>query len=293
MTSSVPINDVSDLIGREAESEVLDAVIDQIHVRGGALIVRGEAGIGKSALLRRARARVRARGGRVLSTVGVELEAELAFAGLHQLLHPIIGLTERLSEAQRRAIDAAFGVSDELEPDPYRVALAAFQLVCDAADAGPVVLIVDDAQWLDRSSMGALAFIARRLESEPVVLLAAVRAGHATPLDDARLATLDLERLSASAAAKLLDQRAPELHPILRARVLSEAAGNPLALVELARSLASAAGNHERIAPVPTTLTARLEQAFASQSSFVSRDRPMCPIASGGARVRQCAPTRG
>src|SRR5436853_7328093 len=123
MTSSVPINDVSDLIGREAESEVLDAVIDQIHVRGGALIVRGEAGIGKSALLRRARARVTARGGRVLSTAGVELEAELAFA---------------VSKAQRRAIDAAFGVSDELEPDPYRVALAAFQLVWDAADAGPV-----------------------------------------------------------------------------------------------------------------------------------------------------------
>ena len=139
---------------------------------------------------------------------------------MHQLLHSIIGLTERLSKVQRRAIDAAFGVSDELEPDPYRVALAAFQLVCDAADAGPVVLIVDDAQWLDRSSMGALAFIARRLESEPVVLLAAVRAGHATPLDDARLATLALERLGASAAAKLLDQRAPELHPILRARVL-------------------------------------------------------------------------
>src|SRR5216684_3320021 len=264
MTFSVPIN-VSDLIGRDVESEVLDAVIDHIHARGGALLVRGEAGIGKSALLGRARERVRAMGGRVLSTVGVELEVELAFAGLHQLLHPIIGLTERLSEAQRRAIDAAFGVSDELEPDPYRVALAAFQLVCDAADAGPVVLIVDDAQWLDRSSMGALSFIARRLESEPVVLLAAVRAGHATPVDDARLATLDLERLSASAAAKLLDQRAPELHPILRARVLSEAAGNPLALVELARSVASAAGNHERIAPAPTTLTARLEQAFASR----------------------------
>src|SRR3982074_747761 len=158
MTSSVPINDVSDLIGREAESEVLDAVIDQIHVRGGALVVRGEAGIGKSALLRRARARVRARGGRVLSTVGVELEAELAFAGLHQLLHPIIGLTERLSAAQRRAIDAAFGVSDELEPDPYRVALAAFQLVCDAADAGPVVLIVDARQPAARPTRCPLGF---------------------------------------------------------------------------------------------------------------------------------------
>ena len=256
---------VADLIGRDAESALLDELIDGLPNAGGALIVRGEAGIGKSALLQRAQGRIRARGGRVLATVGVESEAELAFAGLHQLLHPVIGLTEHLSEAQRRAIDAAFGVSGELEPDPFRVALAAFQLVCEAADAGPVVLIVDDAQWLDHSSMGALTFIARRLESEPVVLVAAVRAGHATPLDGAHLPTLDLQRLSASAAATLLDQTAPELHPILRARVLSEAAGNPLALVELARIATNAAGDYERIAPAPTTLTARLEQAFASR----------------------------
>src|SRR5882724_6142097 len=97
---------VADLIGRDAETELLDELIDGLPSAGGALIVRGEAGIGKSALLRRARERVRARGGRVLSTVGVESEAELAFAGLHQLLHPIIGLTNHLSEAQRRAIDA-------------------------------------------------------------------------------------------------------------------------------------------------------------------------------------------
>ncbi len=265
MSASVRTDAVTDLIGREAESELLDELIDGLPNAGGALIVRGEAGIGKSALLQRARERLRGRGGRVLSTVGVESEAELAFAGLHQLLHPIIGLTEHLSEAQRRAIDAAFGVSGEVEPDPFRVALAAFQLVCDAADAGPIVLIVDDAQWLDHSSMGALTFIARRLESEPVVLVAAVRAGHATPLDGAHLATLDLERLSASAAATLLDQTAPELHPILRARILSEAAGNPLALVELARTATNSAGDYERIAPAPTTLTVRLEQAFASR----------------------------
>ena len=95
-------------------------------------------------------------GGRVLSTVGVESEAELAFAGLHQLLHPIVGLMDRLSDAQRAALEAAFGVTADLEPDPFRVSLAAFQLLCDAADAGPVVLIVDDAHWLDRSSLGAL-----------------------------------------------------------------------------------------------------------------------------------------
>ena len=265
MSSSVPIHAIPDLIGREPESELLDALIDALPDAGGALIVRGEAGIGKSALLQRARERAVAIGARVLSTVGVESEVELAFAGLHQLLHPMMGLTERLSEAQRRAIEAAFGVSGELEPDPFRVALAAYQLVCDAADARPVVLIVDDAQWLDHSSMGALTFIARRLEGEPVALVAAVRAGHPTLLEDAHLATLDLERLSVSSAARLLDQRAPELHPIFRARVLSEAAGNPLALVELARSVATAAGDHERIAPAPTTLTARLEQAFASR----------------------------
>ena len=129
----------------------------------------------------------------------------------------------------------------------------------------PVVLIVDDAHWLDRSSLGALAFIARRLESEPLALVAAVRAGEPTLLDDARLPSLDLERLSASAAAELLDRGAPELHPILRARVLAEAAGNPLALVELARSLPSSALVRERLSPAPTTLTARLEQAFSTR----------------------------
>jgi predicted ATPase len=169
MSSSDQTDACAELIGREAESERLDRLIDGLSSAGGALVIRGEAGIGKSALLERARQRARARGGCVLSTVGVESEAELAFAGLHQLLHPIIGLNEHLSAAQRRAIG-------ELEPDPFRVALAAFQLVCKAADAGPVVLIVDDAQWLDQSSMGALTLIARRLDSEPVALMAAVRA---------------------------------------------------------------------------------------------------------------------
>jgi len=129
---------------------------------------------------------------------------------------------------KRRAIDAAFGVSERLEPEPFRVALAAFQLVCDLAEAGPVVLIVDDAQWIDQSSMRALTFIARRLDSEPVALVAAIRSGRRTLLDDAHLPTLDVERLSVSASATLLDQRAPELHPISRVRILSEASGNPL-----------------------------------------------------------------
>src|SRR5207245_4301582 len=264
MIATVLTDDLN-LVGRDAESQRLDTVLGRLGNGGGALVFRGEPGIGKSALLDRARQRARAMGARVLSTVGVESEAELAFAGLHQLLHPIVGLMDRLSDSQRAALEAAFGVTADLEPDPFRVAVAAFQLLCEAADARPVVLIVDDAHWLDRSSLAALAFIARRLQSEPLALVAAIRAGDPTLLDDARLPSVDLERLSASAAAELLDRRAPELHPILRARVLAEAAGNPLALVELARSLPTSALVRERLSPAPTTLTARLEQAFSTR----------------------------
>jgi predicted ATPase len=192
MTESVRSDAVPDLIGREAESKLLDDVLDRLQEGGGALVIRGEAGIGKSALLQRARGRARDLGAGTLATAGVESEAEFAFAGLHQLLHPVIDLMGRLPDPQRRALEAAFGISGEVEADPFRVAIAAFQLLCDASDSGPLVLIVDDAHWLDRSSMGVLTFIARRLESEPVALVASVRAGQATPLHDARLPTLDL-----------------------------------------------------------------------------------------------------
>jgi DNA-binding CsgD family transcriptional regulator len=262
MAGSVRTDAVRDLIGREAESELIATVVDRLPAGGGALILRGEPGIGKSALLRRARERAEAAGGRTLTTVGVESEAEFAFAGLHQLLHPVLGHAARLPAAQRRALDTAFGASEEVEPDSFRVALATFQLLCEAAETGPIVLIVDDAHWLDRPTLGALTFVARRLDSEPLAMVAAVRAGRATALDDARLPTLDVGRLSAPAAADLLDRRAPELHPVLRARVLAEAAGNPLALVELARTAPASA---TRLMPAPPTLTARLEQAFASR----------------------------
>ena len=99
---------------------------------------------------------------------------------------PVLGRQEPSPGPRRRALEAAFGVTDDLEPEPFHVALAALQLVCDAADTAPLVLVVDDAHWLDRSSLAVLTFIARRLENEPVALLASVRAGYATPLEDAR-----------------------------------------------------------------------------------------------------------
>ncbi|HXC79541.1 MAG TPA: AAA family ATPase, partial [Candidatus Acidoferrum sp.] len=261
--SGVPLVDAGpELIEREQESAVLDGLVDRLRDGGGAVVVRGEAGIGKSALLQRVRRRAEAQGVRPLITVGVESEAEFAFAGLHQLLRPVIGALAELPESQRQPLEAALGLGVDLKPDSFRVAVAVFQLICEVADTVPLVLVVDDAQWLDRSTLSVIAFVGRRLEAEHVALVAAIRSGQATPLDDARLPTLDLERLSAPAAARMLDRQAPELHPVLRARVLAESSGNPLALVELARSMGRSG---EQLSPGPATLTARLERAFASR----------------------------
>jgi DNA-binding CsgD family transcriptional regulator len=268
--SGAPLVDAGpELIEREQESAVLDALVDRLGDGGGAVVVRGEPGIGKSVLLERMRLRAAAQGARPLVTGGVESEAEFAFAGLHQLLLPVIGALAQLPESQRQTLEAALGLGVDLKPDPYRVAVAAFQLICAVADSVPLVLIVDDAHWLDRSTLSVIAFIGRRLEAEHLVLVAAIRSGQSTALDDARLPTLDLERLSASAAARLLDRTAPELHPVLRARVLAESSGNPLALVELARSMGRSG---EQLSPPSTTLTARLERAFAGRLRDLTAD---------------------
>ena len=223
----VPLVDAGpELIEREEESALLDALVDRLHDGGGALVVRGEAGIGKSVLLQRMRKRAAAQGARPLVTGGVESEAEFA---LRACTNSCFLSSERwrAADSQRQTLEAALGLGADHKPDPYRVAVAAFQLICEVAESVPLVLIVDDAHWLDRSTLSVLAFIGRRLEAEHVALVAAIRSGQSTPLDDARLPTLDLERLSAPAAARLLDRSAPELHPVLRARVLAESRATP------------------------------------------------------------------
>jgi DNA-binding CsgD family transcriptional regulator len=268
------------LVGREAEIARVDAVLGGLPGQGAALVVAGEAGIGKSALIERARRRGEGVGARTLSTVGVESEAELGYAGLHQLLVPILELGRLLPEPQQRALDAAFGAAEEVESDRFLVAIAAFGLVCEAAGSAPLVLIADDAQWLDPPSLAVLAFIARRLESEPIALLFGVRDGYATPLEEARLPSLRLERIDAGAAAALLDRTAPGLPPLSRERVLAEAAGNPLALVELARVPPSGDPADESLTPPPTNLTARLEGAFASELDPIPPDTRLVLLAA-------------
>src|SRR5258708_7103056 len=229
---------VRGLYGRERELAVLDDLAGQSGGgAGGALVVRGEAGIGKSALLAAVIAQARDHGTRGLSTTGGQSEARLPFAGLHQLLRPILQLAEALPPPQRAALLAAFGMAEEVAPELFLIGLAALELIADTSASSAVLLIADDAQWLDQPSCSVLSFVARRLAAEPAVMLIAVRDGHPSPFDDAGLAGLRVAGLTEAAAGMLLDAHAPGLEPVRRERRLAEAAGNPLGLVELAAAL--------------------------------------------------------
>lgn len=268
------------LFGRESEVRYLTDLVGRVRDRGGAVVVRGEAGIGKSALLAEVSRSAAAEGMRVLGAAGVESEARLAFAGLHQLLRPILPLQDGLAVLQRDAVRAAFGMTNAVAPDLFLIALAALNLVAEAATQGPVLLVVEDAHWLDRASADVLAFVARRLESDPVVLLAAVRDGHPSSFDDAGLPELRLRRLDDGPASALLASHAPALRPAVRERLLGEASGNPLALVELPIAL----GSLDAGAVLPSRwlpLTARLEYAFAARvSGLPERTRTLLLVAA-------------
>jgi len=160
--------------GRSREREALDGLLDR--VRGGesaVLVIRGEAGIGKTALMRYCARQ--AAGCRLAQIVGVESEMELPFAALHQLCGPMLGCLPALPEPQQRALRVTFGLAAGTAPDRFMVGLAVLSLLTENAAARPLVCLVDDAQWLDEASSQVLGFVARRLLAEPVVLLFAVR----------------------------------------------------------------------------------------------------------------------
>jgi len=253
------------LVGREREVAVVDSLVDRVGDRGGALVVRGEAGIGKSALLAAASRRATDSGMLVLGATGVQAEAQLPFAGLHQLLRPILAGGQELPAPQRTALLAAFGMTDTAAPDLFLIALAALELLADTAARSPLLLVVEDAQWLDRPTGDVLAFLARRLESEPIVLLVAIREGYKSSLAQAGLSELRLEGLEDRAAGALLDAHGPALAAAVRERVLEEAAGNPLALVELPAALGSDQLGEQAPLPAWLPLTVRLEHAFAAR----------------------------
>jgi DNA-binding CsgD family transcriptional regulator/tetratricopeptide (TPR) repeat protein len=279
------------LYGRERELGILESVLsDLLEGSGGALVVLGQPGIGKSALLAETRASAIEQGIEVLCAVGVQSEARLPFAALHQLLRPLLDLADRLPARQAQALRGAFGGSDAGPPELYAVALATLELLSEAAQDAPLLLIVDDAQWLDEPSSAALAFVARRLEAEAVAMLIALRDGREQPFADAMLPELRVEGLDDEAAEALLDANAADIGPGVRERLLDEAAGNPLALVELPKVLGSEQRSGGALLPSRLPLTARLEQAFALQRSElppVARAVLLVAAADDGGRVAE------
>ena len=258
------------LLGRDREIAVIDELVGRVKDGGGALLIRGDAGIGKSALLARATERAEAAGFRVLRAVGVRTEANLPFAGLHQILRPIMRGLDGLPEPQRLALAAAFGLTTGAGDAPFLVSLAALTLLTDAAAEAPILVVADDVQWLDRPSQDALAFVARRLGSDPVVMLLAVRDDASSRFEAAGSDELTLSPLTDADASQLLESWAPDLNPVIRDRIVREATGNPLALVEL--SSAVQVDQSGATLPDRLPLSDRLERSFAARTGDLPED---------------------
>jgi DNA-binding CsgD family transcriptional regulator len=247
------------LLDRRAEREVLDGLFEVVRGgRSGVLVVRGEPGIGKSALLDYAIAS--ASGFRVVRANGVESEAELPFAAVHQLCAPLLDRLERLPGPQRDALSVTFGLSAGRPPDKLLVALAVLSLVSDAAGEQPHLVVVDDAQWLDRASARSLAFVARRLLAESVALLFATR----EPAEElGGLPDLVVEGLPDEDARVLLGSVVhARLEEKLEQRLITEACGNPLALLELPWGLTTSELPGGFRPPDTVPLSGRIEESF-------------------------------
>jgi hypothetical protein len=225
----------SRLLGRRIECEELDRLLsDALAGPSQVIVLRGDAGVGKSALLRYLSEQVA--GWHVLTAVGVESEMEMAYSGLHQLCGPILDRLDLLPEPQREALGTVFGRNTGPAPDPFLVGLATLTLLADVAEQQPLVCIIDDAQWLDRASAQILGFVARRLLAERIALVCATRTGSG---DDvlAGLPALSIHGLGDSEArALLLDNVYGPLDAAVCDQIVTESHGNPLALLELPRS---------------------------------------------------------
>jgi DNA-binding CsgD family transcriptional regulator len=258
------------LRGRRNEREALDSLLKQARAgRSSVLVLRGEPGIGKTALLEYVTEN--ASGCRIARAVGVQSEMELPFSGLHQLCAPMLGDLDALPEPQQDALRVAFGLQHGGVPERFLVALAVLSLLAEIAEASPLVCLVDDAQWLDHASAQALAFVARRLLAERIALVFAVR--EPSSLNDlAGLPELVIEGITDEDARQLLASGIPgRLDERVKERIVAEARGNPLALLELPRGLTPAqlAGGFG----LPDAVTS----AGGVEESFVQRVRALPP----------------
>jgi DNA-binding CsgD family transcriptional regulator len=265
------------IYGQRSELAILDGLIAGARAgQSQVLVLRGEAGIGKTALLDYVE--TKSAGCRVARAAGVEAEMELPYAGLHQLCGPFLDRLDRLPDPQRIAISIAFGLIGRDAPDRFMVGLAVLDLLADRAEERPLICLVDDAQWLDRVSAQTVAFVARRLVAERIAVVAAIR----EPTDErdfVGLPELTINGVSEADAGQLLDSvvKGP-MDPRVRDRIIAETRGNPLALLELPRAWTTAelADGFERSDP----LISRIEEGFDRRLSTLPEDTQRLLVAA-------------
>jgi DNA-binding CsgD family transcriptional regulator len=266
-----PVRGPGTLYGRGSECSLLDDVVAALRAgESRTLLIHGEAGIGKTALLNYVVAA--AADMQVLHAAGVESEMELPFASLHQLCSPLLGTVEQLPPPQRDALEVAFGRTAGPAPDRFLVGLAALTLLSRAAEESPVLCVVDDAQWLDEVSAKTLVFVARRLLAEPVGLFFAARE---PPADLRGLPELEVRGLRHGDARALLRSAVMvRLDERVRDRIVADTRGNPLALIELPRGLTveQLAGGFGLMDASGHALPTRLERSFQRRVEAISAD---------------------
>jgi AAA ATPase domain len=250
------------LVGRALERALIDEMIADVRAgRSRVLVLRGEIGVGKTSLLEYAAA---AEGITILRSVGVMVESDLPFAGLDQLVRPVLHLTGRLSPPQAAALSVALGLRSGQTLDRFLVAAGALSLLAEAAEEGPLLALVDDVQWLDQPSAEALGFIARRLGAEGIALLITLRDGHMhavwNGLPYRRVTGLDIAESQA-----LLELTADHLAPLVAGQLAQRASGNPLALTEVTAILTPGQADGSDPLPDPLPIGEHVERLFATR----------------------------
>ena len=254
-------------MGRAAELALIDEFLDRAAAEGGSLVLAGEPGVGKTALLQAAADHAMIAGTRVVRAEGVEFETTGVFSGLSQILIPLSAGLETLLPAHRDTLAVVLGMAEGDQPKPPQVAQAALNLIRGSATGRPLLLVVDDLQWMDRSSADVLSFVVRRLGGSRAGFLAAARTGELGGFEPAGITRHDLAMLDPEAALTLLRARFPMLAPRVRQRLLDEAQGNPLALLELPPALSGPQRAAWQALPAVLPLTDRLQAVFARRVS--------------------------
>jgi len=254
------------LVDRREHREAIEDLLDAVRAgMSGTLVLQGEAGIGKTALLEYAIES--ARDFRVARVVGVESEMELGFAGLHQLLLTFLGGVDRLPGPQRDALGSAFGLAAGSGPDPFLVGLSALTLLSNAAEERPLLCVIDDAQWVDDESVGTLSFVARRLHADRAALLFGLREPFASRVQLDGLPHLEVGGLSAIDAHELLASIAPgPVDERVADQIVAETAGNPMALAELVPELTPDQLAGEAPLPEPLPVGRTLQERILHRS---------------------------